>query len=278
MPLFGPAIGQAQQGESAVVGPKEVVTMLYKHNHRLFQLAFKAELASGATGKLREALSPMGIRIISANVSCPDGRVGTWNVFLDSEDYSITGEALRPKLEAVAAFQDVRIAGGAEFIVDELYFPILMSTTRARVMLMTQESFQRMLDSMSQMFGSGASVIAFKEGSAQGSRYAAGLRTLIRGDIRRFVGELAKLYSATGVGRCEFVVMDLVNLHFVVRMTNNIECEGKHSDKPNSQWIRGHLAGGASAAFDAQLDCIETKCIALGDPYCEFELRKSESH
>jgi predicted hydrocarbon binding protein len=271
----GQAKDQTQPIVSAVVGPKEIVTMLYKQNHRLFQLAFKAELASGPLIVLTKVLSPMGIWILNATVSCPDGRTGTWNVFVDSTNYSITKGALRPKLESITTLRDLRIAGGDEFVVDELSFPIVMSTSGARVMLMTQDSFQRMLSSMVQVFGSGASVIAFKEGFAQGSRYAAGLRTLIRGDITRFLRELSFLYSATGVSRCEFIVMDLENLHFVVRMTNNIECEGIKSDKPNSQWIRGHLAGGASAAFDVQMECKETKCVAVGDPCCEFELRKS---
>jgi predicted hydrocarbon binding protein len=277
MSLHGLAKDQVKPGGSAVVGPKEIVTMLYKQNHRLFQLAFKAELTSGPLIELSEVLRPMRVRIINATVSCPDGQTGTWNVFVDSEDFAITEGALRPKLEAMTAIRGLRIAGGDEFVVDELYFPIVMSTSGARVMLMTQESFQRMLSAMVQMFGSGASMIAYNEGLALGTRYAAGLRTLIRGDFRRFTSELAKLYSATGVGRCEFVVMDLEHLHFVVRLANSIECEGKHSEKPNSQWLRGHLAGGASVAFDAQMECKETKCAAMGDPYCEYELRKSQS-
>jgi len=265
------------QGKEGIVGRKEIVTMLYKHDHRLFQLAFKAQLADGPLRKLWEVLNPLGIRIINATVSSNDGLTGTWNVFLDSENYAITGEALKPRLDAMKNVRELRMAGGEEFVVDELFYPIVMSTTGARVMLMTKESFQSMLAAMDQMLGSGASVIAFKEGAAQGSRYALGLRSIIRGDIRRFIGELAKLYAATGVGIADFVVMDLDNLNFVVRIADSIECQGKKTEKHNSQWIRGHLSGAASSALDAQMECKETKCVAVGDPYCEFNLSKSES-
>ena len=265
-----------KQPEGKGVAPKEIVTMLYKQNHRLFQIAFKSDLVDAPLTKVREALSPLGIRLLNATVSCPDGRAGTWNVFLDSENYAITEQALRPRLAAVTALRDLRISGGNEFVVDELYFPIVMSTTGARIMLMTQESFQSMLSAMEQMFGSGASVIAFNEGSAQGSKYALGLRALIRGDIRKFVVELAKLYSATGVGVAEFVEMNLDDLHFIVRIADSIECQGKHADKHNSQWIRGHLAGAASSALDAQMECTETRCVAVGDTYCQFEVSKSK--
>ncbi len=263
------------QAKEGAVGSKEIVTMLYKHDHRLFQLAFKAELADSPLGKLWEVLNPLGVRILNATVSSSEGHNGTWNVFLDSENYSITKEALKPRLDAMKVIRELRIAGGEEFVVDELYYPIVMSTTGARVMLMTKESFQNMLTAMNQMFGTEASVIAFKEGAAQGSRYALGLRSIIRGDIRRFIGELAKLYAASGVGIAEFVVMNLDDLHFVVRIADSIECQGKEAEKHNSQWIRGHLSGAASSALDVQMECKETRCVAVGDPFCEFELTKS---
>jgi len=250
--------------------------MLYKQNHRLFQLAFKAEFADGPLGRLWENLNPLGVRILNASVSCHDGRTGTWNVFLDSDNPAMTKEALRPRLEAVTIVRDLRISGGEEFVVDELFYPVVMTTTGSRIMFMTKESFQNMLSSMEQMFGTGASVIAFKEGSAQGSRYALGLRSIIRGDIRRFIGELAKLYAATGVGVAEFVEMNLDDPRFVIRVTDSIECQGRRSDKRNSQWIRGHLSGAASSALDVPMECKETKCVSVGDPYCEFELSRAK--
>jgi predicted hydrocarbon binding protein len=264
-----------KQGKETVVGPKEIVTMLYKHDHRLFQITFKAELADSPLGKLWEVLNPLGVLIINATMSSKDGRTGAWNVFLDSGNYALTEQALRPRLEAITLIRELRMSGGEEFVVDELLYPIVMSTTGARIMLMTKESFQSMLSAMDEMFGSGASVIAFKQGSAQGSKYASGLRTIIQGDIRKFIGELAKLYAATGMGVAEFVVMNLELPHFVVRVADSIECRGKESEKHNSQWIRGHLSGAASVALDVHMECKETRCVSVGDPYCEFELSRS---
>ena len=263
-----------KQGKDTKVGPKEIVTMLYKHDHRLFQIAFKADLADGPIGKLWEVLNPLGILIMNATFSSKEGRTGSWNVFLDSGNYALTEEALRPRLEAMTAIRELRISGGQEFVVDELFYPIVMSTTGARIMLMTKDSFQNMLSSMDEMFGSGATVIAFKQGFAQGSSYAKGLRSIIQGDVRRFIGELAKLYAATGVGVAEFVVMNPDVPRFVVRVSDSIECQGKESEKHNSQWIRGHLSGAASSALEAPMECKETRCVSVGDPYCEFELTK----
>jgi predicted hydrocarbon binding protein len=35
---------------------------------------------------------------------------------------------------------------------------------------------------------------------------------------------------------------------------------------------KGHLSGAASVALDVKMECNETKCVSVGDPYCEFEL------
>ncbi len=273
----GLTVGRKAQAEGGVPEPKEIVTLLYKPDHRLFQVAFKAEMSSGSLTALSDSVKGLGIHILNASVSSPDGKTGSWDVFLDSPNYAVTAEALRSRLEAVSAIKELRMSRGDELVVEELFFPLVLSGLGSRVMLITQDSFQRMLSAMGNMLGSGESVIAFQEGRAFGSIFAGRLRALIKGDIRRCIGELAKLYGATGVGVCEFVEMNLDEMHFVVRISESIECQGKQTDKPNSQWIRGHLTGGATVALDTPMECSETKCVAMGDPHCEFDLRKSQS-
>jgi predicted hydrocarbon binding protein len=256
--------------------PKEIVTMLYKPDHKLFQIAFKADIATAPLATLSEALAELDVRVLNASVSSRDGRMGSWDVFIDCSNYSLTAEAIWPLLKAKSNLRDVRMSAGEELVVEELYFPLTLSGFGSRVMLITQDSFQRMLSAMGQMLGSGESVIAYQEGEMLGSIYAGGLRSLIKGDIRRFLIQLAKLYGATGVGRCKIVEMNFDLMHFVVQFTDSIECQGRRTTKPNSQWIRGHLTGGARVTLDTTMRCEETRCVAMGDPYCEFHLSKIE--
>jgi predicted hydrocarbon binding protein len=258
-----------------IAGTKEIVTALSRPGHRLFQLAYTADIADAPLAKLLEVLKKRRILMLSAKMSSPDGKHSVWSVFLDSEDYGITIEGLRHMLEELDFMRDLRIAGGNSFIVDELFFPVTVSLGD-RTMLISQEALQRMIGAMGEQFGSGGSVISYQEGVAIGSRWVAQLRSVFHGDLRTLIPEAIKLYSAMGIGRAEFIVASFDSLQFVLRLHHNIECEGKRTEKPNSQWIRGHLAGAAMAAFDAQLVCTETKCIAVGDPYCEFELKKQE--
>ena len=256
--------------------PKEIMTVLYKPGHRLFQLAFTAEVNETPLTKLWGLLGKRGIRIISSTLSDTGRTGGKWNVFLDCEDYSITKEALAHMLENLPYLGGLRIAGGSDLIVDDLYFPIV-STTGSRTMLISLEVLQRMLAAMGEQFGSGGTVISYQEGVAMGAIAAAALQVTMKGDVRRFITEAVKLYSANGIGQAQFVTTDFDSPHFVVRISRNIECEGKHSKKPNSEWIRGHISGSASLVLGFPMVCTETKCIAMGDPYCEFDLTKSDA-
>jgi predicted hydrocarbon binding protein len=50
----------------------------------------------------------------------------------------------------------------------------------------------------------------------------------------------------------------------------------REAKKPNSEWVRGHPSGSASTALGVSMECTETKCIAMGDPHREFDLKKLE--
>jgi len=63
-----------------------------------------------------------------------------------------------------------------------------------------------------------------------------------------------------------------------VRIWDNWECSEIKKNlgitsKPQSQLVRGFLSGVFSEHFGVEMMAEETKCIAAGDPYCEFEIK-----
>ena len=46
------------------------------------------------------------------------------------------------------------------------------------------------------------------------------------------------------------------------------------SKLPADYSFRGMLAGTFSVLFNTNMDCVETKCIAMGNNICEFEVRE----
>ena len=64
----------------------------------------------------------------------------------------------------------------------------------------------------------------------------------------------------------------------VARVYDSIECgffEG--SGKPRGAFVRGIAAGIAAALWGAppeRVEAEEVKCVAKGDPHCEFRIRR----
>ncbi|MDG6915076.1 MAG: hypothetical protein JRN23_06625 [Nitrososphaerota archaeon] len=262
--------------ESRETPPRELVTVLYRPGKRLFQLAFRASPMETPLAKLLGALKAHQIEILSCHLSNFERTGGRWNVFLECDDYSVTAEGLRRLLSRLDFLLDLRVAGGGELLVDELHFPIV-DTTKDRMMLFSKDSLQRMIAAMGETFGSGGTLISYQEGFAAGSRATGVFRAIAKGDLRHFVPGAVKLYNASGVGRADVLEADFDSLRFQVRIFDNIECEGKQTEKPNSEWIRGHLCGTATTALQVQMQCAETKCIASGDPFCLFVLSKQDA-
>lgn len=81
--------------------------------------------------------------------------------------------------------------------------------------------------------------------------------------------------NAGGWGVVKFAVEDDKNKMAVIEVRNGIS--GKMKSKiPVDHFLRGQVAGGASAAFGMDFDCIERKCMACGDDCCEFVIKPRE--
>lgn len=93
-------------------------------------------------------------------------------------------------------------------------------------------------------------------------------------DKKKLFNWIASIAEIAGYGRIQIVDYDEKNMRGIARIYNNAICAAlKPSQKAMGHIFRGMTAGVAEAAYDAQGDCIETKCIAKGDEYCEFVVR-----
>jgi predicted hydrocarbon binding protein/predicted amino acid-binding ACT domain protein len=90
--------------------------------------------------------------------------------------------------------------------------------------------------------------------------------------------ELFRIYSfSLGWGIVSFESVDKERKEATVEIFNSFECSlFNESKQPESQLIRGMLAGFFSSLFSTEANAIEEKCIAKGDPYCSFIIKKGE--
>ncbi len=90
---------------------------------------------------------------------------------------------------------------------------------------------------------------------------------------RKFILKLADIGIKRGYGILEFKSIDMKNKRFVVRVHNSMNAIGvKNSKKPVCYMTAGTMAGAADVVFGRTMRCDEVKCMAMGDPYCEFHV------
>ena len=96
-------------------------------------------------------------------------------------------------------------------------------------------------------------------------------------DAKRLAIELLKQFPKRGYGEAELVAFDSTATRFVVRIYNNFNSKGITNPEHFCAVAAGILAGGAFVVTRREMDAIETKCVARGDAYCEFEVVPSET-
>ena len=82
---------------------------------------------------------------------------------------------------------------------------------------------------------------------------------------------LKDLNELSGNGETNVTNVNFKENKCIIEIKNSpfVETIGK-SKIPIDHALRGYFAGGASATFGIDVDCIETECQAKGDSYCKF--------
>jgi len=87
---------------------------------------------------------------------------------------------------------------------------------------------------------------------------------------------LEEFFTASGMGLVKQVDVDSVNKRAIVVIDENPVARALQgqSPKPVDHILRGVLAGVFSHLFQADVDCIEHECLAMGSQRCEFVIKK----
>ena len=96
---------------------------------------------------------------------------------------------------------------------------------------------------------------------------------------RKVAERMLKQFRQWGYGKAEIIEFDESEPRIKLKVENSANADGySESDEPVCHFTRGILAGAVSVLFDQDMDCVENKCIAQGDEYCEFEIMSAENY
>ncbi len=244
-------------------------------NKRLFHLVVKLKNKPGALAGAASILARAPVNVLGSFTAIPDGGTnGIWSLFAESKNKVATGDSLRKRLLASPYVADAEVREDKGGFLTDLCFPIVLSEG-GRAVLMRQKYFTQMLDNVRETFGSGGDSIIYREGFDYGkSTWENVVATLGRDYVLENLNDVLSLYTSLGWGRTECVELDLRQPRIRIRMDANFECVDHQSDRPNSEFVRGHLCGALSAILDTEVECNEVMCVSKGDRHCEFVVNR----
>ena len=260
----------------AVKRPRLVPCAIYAPGREVTQLAIDGRNVPGTLAKVASKLAELGVNILSGFVMAEPGKeTGHMVFFLDITDSSLPEEELAREIEKLDAVVKVDVT------VEKIGDMAINGTTHEtifldeRTILLDVDDVGTMFGWFDRTFGTGAHAILFDMGEQAGRLAAQKLVETYKLEGRDAIEAFLALHRAAGWFGYEVVEYDEANLEFVIRLYDNFECvpfKGK-KDRPMSHLVRGGLAGVFSGIYGRDFEVKEVRCLAQGDPFCEFVIR-----
>ena len=184
-------------------------------------------------------------------------------------------DSLRGNLKALDVAEELEMVEPRPLPYETMLFPI--RNFQNRVLLFRAAHVHFIMDRMERILTpAGAAVIFFNMGLENGRA------------MKRFVDAIAwsrdlsfeeKLWAlkhhlkSAGMGIVEFLNVDLERRHASVRVYGSFEAEGRRKGRPICHVTRGILTGFFEEALGRKVKASELKCAAMGNEFCEFEIR-----
>ena len=143
-----------------------------------------------------------------------------------------------------------------------------------RSVIFRRTIYEAFLKTVREFFGTGGGALLYHIGSVIGRKAFENHIKITGGEFKKLLTVSEALFKASGFGEAKIIEVDIKSKQGKVKIKNNFECElFKNANEPSSHFVRGLWAGWFEKLFGKEVKAIETKCIAKGDKYCEFEIR-----
>ena len=232
----------------------------------------------GVLVKIANVFSSRGIPIVCLKIPrTEEYRPINMLIFVDLTDKEEDADVLvaqLSKLKFITCVELIRpISDG--FVAYDGFLPLTVFGERA--IILRKPLYAAFVKNLYEKLGWGARAFLYYVGLEMGRNAYRDLKRLFGGDRVRLLKIAEALFIQAGFGILKIVDIDFDEMKAVIRIYHSFECElYKRSDKATSHLIRGTIAGWLSELFQRDVFIEEVKCIAKGDPYCEFKARKKE--
>jgi len=140
--------------------------------------------------------------------------------------------------------------------------------------LLRVEALQGMFEEVNKVLGTGSSLVWYTAGKGAGRSMAKVFQTRLKEgeSLAAFFDKFAQSYARWGWGRIEKTFLREKTGEFIIRIYDNAFARGQHSQTPSCYFVKGFIEGLMETLTGKHATSEETKCMAKGDPYCEFQI------
>ena len=261
--------------------PFDIGRFLIAPGRKFHCILIKVKFKLGVLEKLASLASKFGVRVsyVSYSMQRDYGKSVKAVVFLDVTDITIPVERLIEEAKKLEFVEEIR-----EFkpeieslALDSFSFPLTIGDSR--VIILREEGIRGIINGLRERLGSAAETIQYYVGFEAGLEFGRSHKKLgealgIKSPSDIFSKISAPLFVSVGFGVMKVLKISENPPYAYLRVHRCFECEccPKRSDEPYSHLVRGMIAGAFTSVSGMEMFAKEIKCIAKGDPYCEFEI------
>jgi hypothetical protein len=251
--------------------------ILFDEKQKIYGVIVKSEIEKGVLRKISELAENLGItiRYIQISMTKTDEPGVTAVAFVDFSNSEVSPERALELVKREKFIKNAKIIKPSRngIIFDDYFFPLIAGNER--VVVFRKSVYEALFNGVRKKFGSAGEAMLYYQGFTVGFKiYDEYAKTADSENLWDLV-EVAKAVNMTlGWGIIDKIEIDAEKGVAQVRIHQSFECElGEETGKPYSQFYRGAIAGLFTRFFGKDVNVQETKCVAKGDPYCEFTIR-----
>jgi len=277
--IVKPSVGEASHQPSEYFNPLDLGRIVFlEGDKKMYGIALETDYGESVVRRLGEIAESKGVvtRFIQVSMAEPSENLAKTIVFLDFSNASITpDEALRLVRKQPFVKNAYLITPNPEGILyDNHFFPLVVGERRA--VIFRRRVYESLFKGIREKFGTAGEAMLYYQGFTIGQRMCQAYGEDHGLKDPRELTELLMIDAKTlGWGILEFAEINPEAGEARIRVYQGFECEiGKGSEAPYGHFVRGILAGFFTQIFGEEAKAVETKCIATGDPYCEYTIKR----
>ncbi len=249
---------------------KRIFPVHFAPGKKLFHIVVKL---SDAPGSYSSVLNLLGtkVNLIGTSTYTLDDGTAIFSGFAEGLATGLTPHELKNLIMASRSAIAADVYEGEDGVLVDTYHTGYL-VDKDEHMLIRRDGMLHMFEHVSKMLGSGGDTLLYEEGKALGLRNGETmLKTLGLERVQSQAPVLSHLLAAKGFGAVEYKPGPGKN-EFTMLVRDCFECAQPGSHRKGCNFIRGYLAGDATASTGREYEAEEVKCALRRGSICEFHL------